>query len=92
MEIAESLRMVTRNAQNGDDLPDYLAERLLAIADQLPAGQSAIPSIESLIDQVKQYDTYGQTGYLGMGVNHTILEKSIARAEEALGVKPQGVL
>lgn len=92
MDIAERLRRVTRNAQNEDDLPDYLAERLLAIADQLPAGQSEIPAIETLIEQVKQYDTYGQTGYLGMGVNHIILEKSLAQAEEELGVKPQGAL
>ena len=76
MDIAETLRMVTRNAQQEDDLPDFLAARIFAISDQLPIGQQETTSIEKLIEQLKLYDTYGQTGYLGMGVNNVILEKN----------------
>ena len=84
MDIVETLRMVTRNAQQEDDLPDFLAARIFAISDQLPIGQQETTSIEKLIEQLKLYDTYGQTGYLGMGVNHVILEKTINQIEEKL--------
>ena len=84
MDIVETLRMVTRNAQQEDDLPDFLAARIFAISDQLPIGQQETTSIEKLIEQLKLYDTYGQTGYLGMGVNHLILEKTINQIEEKL--------
>ena len=84
MDIAETLRMVTRNAQQEDDLPDFLAARIFAISDQLPIGQQETTSIEKLIEQLKLYDTYGQTGYLGMGVNNVILEKTINQIEEKL--------
>ena len=84
MDIVETLRMVTRNAQQEDDLPDFLAARIFAISDQLPIGQQETTSIEKLIEQLKLYDTYGQTGYLGMGVNNVILEKTINQIEEKL--------
>lgn len=84
METAETLRRVTRHAQQADDLPDYLADRIFAIADHLPAAQPCSVDVEKLIGQVKEYDTYGQTGYLGMGVNHVILEKTIKQIEEQL--------
>ena len=84
MDIVETLRMVTRNAQQEDDLPDFLAARIFSISDQLPIGQQETTSIEKLIEQLKLYDTYGQTGYLGMGVNHLILEKTINQIEEKL--------
>ena len=84
MDIVETLRMVTRNAQQEDDLPDFLAARIFAISDQLPIGQQETTSIEKLIEQLKLYDTYGQTGYLGMGVNNIILEKTINQIEEKL--------
>lgn len=29
--------------------------------------------------KVKLYDTYGQTGYLGMGVSNTILQKTLEK-------------
>jgi hypothetical protein len=84
MDIVDTLQMVTRKAQQEDDLPDFLAARILAIADQLPSGQLETGSIEKLIGQIELYDNYGQTGYLGMGVNHVILEKTISQIEEKL--------
>ncbi len=87
MDIAETLRRVTRTAQDDDELPDFLAARIFAISDQLPSVQKEVPSIEKLIEQIKLYDTYGQTGYLGMGVSSTILEKTIIQIETLLGEK-----
>ena len=86
MKIAETLRMVTMHAQQVDDLPDYLATRIFAIADLLTTVRHNSDDIKKLTEQVTQYDTYGQTGYLGMGVNHIILEKTIRQIEEQLEV------
>lgn len=87
MKIAETLRMVTRQAQKVDELPDYLAVRIFALADLLSTVRYEQRDIERLTEQVKLYDTYGQTGYLGMGVNHTILEQTIRQIEEQLDAK-----
>ena len=40
--------------------------------------------IEALTEQVGLYDTYGQTGYIGMGVSNDILEGTIKRLEQSL--------
>ncbi len=84
MELAEILRMATRHAQEMDELPDYLAARIFAIADLLPMVRHSSDAIKQLTEQVKLYDTYAQTGYLGMGVNHLILEKTIRQIEKQL--------
>ena len=84
MEIVETLHAVTKCAQEEDDLPDYLAIRILGIADLLPTVEHNNSDIDKLIEQITLYDTYGQTGYLGMGVNHIILEKTIRQIEEDL--------
>lgn len=84
MELAKNLREITINAQKVDDLPDYLASRILAIADLLPQARYNPEEIMKLADQVAEYDTYAQTGYLGMGVNHLILESTIRQIEEQL--------
>jgi hypothetical protein len=84
MTLSDSLREVTVEAQDQNDLPDYLASRIFAIADRLESGQKGSADIEGLIEQIELYDTFGQTGYLGMGVNHLILEKTIQRVEEQL--------
>lgn len=86
MTLAETLRAATREAQQVDDLPDYLAVRIFTIADLLPTMRSHQSDIEELIEQINLYDTYGQTGYLGMGVNHTILEKTLEHIEAQFAI------
>lgn len=70
MELAENLRKAIKQAQNVDALPDYLAARLFALADLLPSVRHDPEEIKKLAEEVALYDTYAQTGYLGMGVNH----------------------
>lgn len=84
MDQSNKLLKVTRIAQRERELPDYLAERIFVIAHRL--GQDAHPpvGIDELIAQIADYDTYGQTGYLGMGVNHVILTGTIERVEGQL--------
>lgn len=84
MALSDMLREVTITAQEQNDLPDYLASRIFAIAEQLQSLSRVPAGIEDLIEQIELYDTFGQTGYLGMGVNHLILEKTILRVEERL--------
>lgn len=84
MELSQVLKEVTIRAQDQNELPDYLAIRIFAIADQLEAALTAPLGVDDLIEQVELYDTFGQTGYLGMGVNHIILEKTVRKIEVRL--------
>ena len=84
MDLISRLNSATLTAQQEDDLPDFLAARVYAVAEQL-AGRTVLqPEIEELIEQLSLYDTYGQTGYIGMGVNNYILEGTIVRIEKKL--------
>ena len=84
MEYLDRLRAVTIQAQQVDDLPDFLAERIFAITCHLQVQEILQAEIEALIEQVGLYDTYGQTGYIGMGVSNDILEGTIRRLEQSL--------
>jgi hypothetical protein len=85
MDLFERLRETTIQAQQEEDLPDFLAERIFRIVEESEYYRHIPEQIEALIDQVAQYDTFGQTGYIGMGVDHFILEKTIGRVEEQQG-------
>ena len=84
MKHLDELIVTTNTTQQEDDLPDFLAARIFEIADRLRGRQILHDEIEELIEQVVLSDTYGQTGYIGMGVNHLILEGTICRLEEKL--------
>lgn len=84
MTVFEKLRSVTENARNEQELPDYLAERILWIIENQDRFHSREAKIDDLAEKVANYDTYGQTGYLGMGVNNAILEKTLKRLEETV--------
>lgn len=73
------LKAVMEAAQHEQDLPDYLAERILFIIENRERFSTRAHEIEDLIEQVGLYDTYGQTGYIGMGVSNLILEKTLQR-------------
>lgn len=81
MTVFEELQSVTEAAQNEQDLPDFLAERIFRIIENRDSFRDRETEIADLAKKVATYDTYGQTGYLGMGVNNTILEKSLKRLE-----------
>lgn len=84
MDLLNRLQMAIITAQNEDGLPDFLAERIFVIAETLPCALNLQGMIEELIEQLALYDTYGQTGYIGMGVNNYILEGTISRLEKIL--------
>ncbi|WP_305047179.1 GSU3529 family protein [Geoalkalibacter sp.] len=73
------LKAVMEAAQREQDLPDYLAEQILFIIENRERFSTRAHEIEDLIVQVGLYDTYGQTGYIGMGVSNLILEKTLQR-------------
>lgn len=82
MGLFEELKEATQVAQREDDLPDHLAARLIAIADRPEHYQPFAEDLAKLVAQVRLYDTYGQTGYIGMGVDSCILERAIVRLEK----------
>ncbi|MBE0599394.1 MAG: hypothetical protein IH614_19305 [Desulfuromonadales bacterium] len=79
MELLELLRQETVRAQEDFDLPDFLAAKIFTIIDQPHRYEQRAEEIRALIEQVRLYDTYGQTGYIGMGVNNVILEGTLKR-------------
>lgn len=82
MTIIDQLKSATARAQIEDDLPDYLAERIYALTKRLDDATAFVTEIEDLVAQVSDYDTYAQTGYIGMGVDAKILESGICRLEQ----------
>ena len=84
MEHLDKLHAATVLAQQVDDLPDFLAQRIFAMVYWLQGREVMRAEIEALTEQVGLYDTYGQTGYIGMGVSNDILEGTIRRLEQSL--------
>lgn len=77
MTVFDRLQEALDMAQSEQDLPDSLAQDILAILHQQRDFAGRENELENLVEQVTLYDTYGQTGYLGMGVNNVILQKSL---------------
>jgi hypothetical protein len=77
MTVFDRLKAATEAAQAGQELPDYLALRISEILERRDAFAGRGDELEELVEKVTIYDTYGQTGYLGMGVNHVVLEKAL---------------
>lgn len=82
MTPLERLQSATEAARNEQDLPDFLAERIFRIIENRSRFHARVSEIDDLAAKVADYDTYGQTGYLGMGVNSVILEKTLDRLEQ----------
>lgn len=66
-------------AQAEQDLPDYLARDIAVILQRQVDFAGREDELADLIEKVILYDTYGQTGYLGMGINNVILEKTLEK-------------
>ena len=81
MTIFEKQQSVTETAKNEQDLPNFLAERIYRLIENQDRFNARNSEMEDLVDKVTNYDTYGQTGYLGMGINSVILEKTLNRLE-----------
>lgn len=81
MDIFERLRQETLKAQQENDLPDFIAQRIFDIAAHPQAYRHSLATIEYLLQRLPEYDTYGQTGYLGMGVDDTIILKILQQLE-----------
>jgi hypothetical protein len=85
METFARLRDATLLAQEQNELPDFLATRLLTIVDHPKQFPDAEAEIQALLEMLLLYDTYGQIGYIGyigMGVSNLILEGALSRLEK----------
>lgn len=82
----EKLQSVTEKAQSEQELPDFLAERIFWIIENQDRFLARKTEIADLAEKVTNYDTYGQTGYLGMGVNNVILEKALSSLDGFSGI------
>jgi len=89
MDSFAELREATLRAQVECELPDFLAERLLAAASHPELYPDAGAEVRALLEMLPLYDTYGQTGYIGMGVSNGILEGAIRRLEKKRQAKKE---
>ena len=84
-------QLVCRNGLH--ELPDFFADRLLEIASSPQHYPDTDEEILKIIDMLSEYDTYAQTGYMGMGVSNVILESSLKQLETkrvTSGSSPKG--
>ena len=81
MDIFARLHSAILLAEQDNDLPVFLSERLLAVASSPHCYPDAAEEILKIIDMLPLYDTYAQTGYMGMGVSNIILEGALRRLE-----------
>ncbi|MFA5701825.1 MAG: hypothetical protein WC913_11170 [Desulfuromonas sp.] len=79
MDIFAELRRTTQAAQREQELPDFLAAKVFAILEDPTPFRAREAEIRELINQIALYDTYGQTGYLGMGIDSVILTKTLKK-------------
>lgn len=79
MTVFDRLKKAMETAQAEQDLPDFLAREISAILQRREDFEGRETELEDLVDKVTTYDTYGQTGYLGMGANNVILQKALER-------------
>ena len=79
MKLFDLLVEVTRTAQIEDELPDYLVDSIFEIVDEQFKYSGLGDDISKLIEQIKLFDNYGQTGYIGMGVDCHILDSTLRR-------------
>jgi len=79
MTIFDRLSDTLEKARAEQDLPDFLAQEIATILQRRGNFTGRENELEELVEQIDLYDTYGQTGYLGMGVNHVILQKTLDR-------------
>lgn len=79
MTVFDRLRTAMEAAQVEQDLPNYLAQAISAILQRQNDFVGREEELDDLVEKVTLYDTYGQTGYLGMGVNNIILQNTLDR-------------
>jgi hypothetical protein len=79
MTVFDRLKAAMEKAQAEQDLPDFLAQHISTILQHRKDFAGREEELEDLVEKVTMYDTYGQTGYLGMGVNNVILQKSLEK-------------
>jgi len=82
MNIFERLQSAVKTAQEERELPDFIARDIETILQQRADFSARAAELEQLIEMLSNYDTYGQTGYLGMGIDSVILQGAVGRLLE----------
>ena len=79
MSIFERLESALHSAREEQELPDHLAREVELILRQREIFHGRTQEIEELIHMLEVYDTYAQTGYIGMGVDSAILQGALKK-------------
>lgn len=89
MDVFEQLKQAVRQARQENELPDHLAEAIFEIARQPEMYRGCSGLIGRLVKLLPDYDTYAQTGYLGMGVNDADIRMLLKAIEEGGEGRPR---
>ena len=79
MTVFDRLKRALETARAEQELPDFLARDIAEILLRRQDFDGQDAELDDLVEKIAQYDTYGQTGYLGMGVNNAILQKTLEK-------------
>ena len=79
MTVFDRLKEALDAAQAEQDLPDYLAQQIRYLIENQENYSGRENELADLVEKITLYDTYGQTGYIGMGVNNVILGNALER-------------
>jgi len=79
MDLFEELRTVAIQQNLVGDFPAWLLADVLAIADDPGKYGEAIPLVETLITQIREYDPFAGTGCFDMSVGIGHIQATIRR-------------
>lgn len=83
-DYAKKLRRAVETSQDEEEFPNYLAERVLDIADNIDKYQSVQDMLSRLVFMIYDYNTYAETCCEKIGTSHFDIENYLAKITESV--------
>jgi hypothetical protein len=82
MKVFQELEEATRHQFDHGDLPEWLAEPVLAVARAPERFTGKEYLVEMLLAQVREYDVFGETGCCKWAYDHEDIARTLRWLEE----------
>ena len=82
MNLFEELESAARKQLREGDLPQWLADPVLEVAHHPERFQQKEYLVEMLLDQVSNFDTYGEAGCCKWAFDHEDVKRTLDRLKE----------
>lgn len=79
MELSQRLTMVAVQQNEEAEFPSWLLEEVLGIAADLTLVEDNVFLVETLIEQIENYDPYAGAGCFDTSVNSESIQQTIRR-------------